>query len=239
MLGEYRPHVLVHAGDRFEAAAASVHGNEHQHTLRDEYEAAYKASVCVRRAVGRGCRLVWLLGNHDDNLQAQDPRRIPPALRGSAHWNRSEWGAEFRRWQQLPYVKSPDGCFSIGQLVVAHGFDSGETSDELEALQLNMMTGGRPHRLFVRAHTHRPAAPFQLRRTSKVLLPYWAANVGTLGPLKPAWTQRLDTSRWAPGVLLVDIDADSRCNARNWEARLCVFPDPTGQTTTRKNRRAS
>jgi predicted phosphodiesterase len=194
---------FVHCGDLLEAAAASVHAGEHDHTLADEFEHASNFLRSIREALPKGCRLIWMNGNHDDNIFKRDPRRIPKALRDMIEINQR-------------------GQVQIGQVVFFHGFDAGQTSDELEALQFNNITGGHSHRLFVRGHTHRPVPPTQCYRTRKVPLPYWYANVGTLGPLTPEWASRMDTSAWGAACLIAETKTGrpNRLCSKNWNAEL-------------------
>ena len=169
--------------------------------------------------------MLFRSGNHDDNLRAQDPRRIPKALREVADFIHAEpFASEAKRWRWKPYRKDRQGCLELGPIVATHGFDVGQNSDELEALQFFNMTGGAPHRLFIRGHTHRPVPPTQCRRTRSIPLPYWYANAGTCGPLQPQWMARRDTSQWGSAMLVVDVgDPMCRRRGRNWDARLVAM----------------
>jgi hypothetical protein len=130
---------------------------------------------------------------------------VPKALRGLTDWTRHPvHGEEFRRWSWLPYEKSARAIMRVGQVHFWHGFDAGQSSDELEGLQMIALSGWIPHSLAVRGHTHRPVPPTQARRTAKIPLPYWYANVGTAGPLQPDWAKRKDTSQWNTAILVVD-----------------------------------
>jgi predicted phosphodiesterase len=212
-----------HLGDVFEAAAASVHANEFDHDLEDEFEHAAKFLTSIREVVGPDC-IRWInTGNHDDNLITRDPRRVPKPLRGLTDWKRHPThGEEFRRWAWLPYEKTNKAIMRIGQVHFWHGFDAGQSSDELEGLQMVSLSGWIPHSLAVRGHTHRPVPPTQAKRTAKIPLPYWFANVGTAGPLTPEWAKRKDTSQWGTGIIVVDCiwDKPSRLSGRCWEAQL-------------------
>lgn len=218
---------FVHCGDLLEAAAASVHSGEHSHTLADEFRHASAYLEAIRTALPDTCRLYWIWGNHDDNVFKKDPRRIPADLREMIEIGRDSRWPEFSRWTQIPYCKSKRGTLQIGQVVFQHGFDAGATSDELEALQINNITGGHAYRLFVRGHTHRPIPPTQCMRTRRIPLPWWYANVGTMGPLHPDWASRVDTSMWGAAALLVEtkMDRPNRLCARNWQAELVHFQE--------------
>lgn len=216
-----------HLGDVFEAGAASVHANEHSHSLDDEYEQAAGLLGDIRSVLPPDC-LRWInTGNHDDNLQAMDPRRIPKALRGLVHWSsHPAYGHEFNRWNWLPYEKTRRAIMRVGQVHFWHGFDAGTNSDELEGIQMISHGGLIPYSLAVRGHTHRPIEPTQAKRTAKIPLPYWYANVGTCGPLQPDWAKRRDTSQWGSALLVVEAvwDKPSRLNGKCWSAELIRMP---------------
>jgi predicted phosphodiesterase len=216
-----------HLGDVFEAGAASIHANEFDHSLSDEYEHAHNLLKSIREVLPKDT-IRWInTGNHDDNLMCRDPRRIPKDLRGLVHWrNHPEWGEEFANWHWVPYDKSSQGVYRVGQCHFYHGFDCGMNSDELEGLQMIGACGWIPFSLTVRGHTHRPVPPTQCKRTSKIPLPFWYSNVGTCGPLKPNYMKRKDTSLWGSAMLIVDCiwDKPSRLNGRCWEAELRKMP---------------
>ena len=217
-----------HLGDVFEAGAASVHASssEYEHTLSDEYEHAHNFLRSIREVLPSDCRRWINTGNHDDNLTTEDPRRIPKDLRGLVHWTKHpEWGAEFRKWHWVPYEKSNKGVYRVGQCHFFHGFDCSMNSDELEGLQMVAACGWIPFSLTVRGHTHRPLQPTQSKRTGKIPLPYYHANVGTCGPLKPSWAKRKDTSLCGTAMIVVECvwDKPSRIRGKSWDAELRVM----------------
>jgi len=216
-----KPQVVVCLGDLFEAASASVHPNEVDHDLLEEFEIGAGILDRFREAAPKA-KLVWCLGNHDDNLQARDTRRVARDLRRAIAWNNSRWADSFRAWAQLPYSKGPECIFRVGQVMFWHGFDCGHASDSLETLQMAWASGGFAWALGVRGHTHRPIDPTQIMRTPRVPLPYFATNVGTLGPLKPEWAKREDTSMWGPALLEVDARPGDpfRMRGKCWDAHL-------------------
>jgi len=214
---------FVHLGDIFEASAASVHPDEHDHTLLDEYRHAAAFLASIREVLPSKTHFHAIMGNHDDNLRSQDPRRIPKALRDVADFMRTEpFASEAKNWHWTPYRKDKRGCLEIGPVVLTHGFDVGQNSDELECLQFMNLTGGDAHRLFVRGHTHRPVPPTQCLRTRSIPLPYWYMNAGTCGPLNPGWMSRRDTSMWGASIAVIDLvrDPSHRNRGRQWEAQL-------------------
>ena len=216
---------FVHCGDIVEAAAASVHPNEYEHTLDDEFESAATLLSQIRQVLPNDCKLIVTTGNHDDNLVAKDPRRIPKQIRSLVDWRRHpKFGEEARYWEWLPYTKDQRSIYRIGQVHLWHGFDSGQSSDELEGLQMISHGGWIPHSLAVRGHTHRPCPPTQCKRTAKIPLPYYYCNVGTCGPLAPDWAQRKDRSLWGAGLLMAEAtwDKPSRLNGKCWDAELLI-----------------
>jgi predicted phosphodiesterase len=217
-----RPRYLFNLGDLFESDAASVWPQDHDHTLEDEYKHAARLQGRVREVVPYRCEYVWMLGNHDDNLQSNDRRRVPRALRPVIHWNiHKDWSKEFLRWKQVPYEKSKRGQVSLGQVTFTHGFDCGVNSDELEALQFHYIMGSTPHRLVVRGHTHRPTPITQCYRTKTVPLACYHVNVGTLGPLQPGYMSRKSAIMWGPGLVVGEATEDyDPLGGQQWSAEL-------------------
>jgi len=80
----------------------------------------------------------------------------------------------------------------------------------------------------VRGHTHRPVDITQARRTSKVLLPNWHCNVGSigLGNRQPEYMLRKDTSLWGRAACVgeVKMGRASRKVAKEWEAEIRRMP---------------
>jgi predicted MPP superfamily phosphohydrolase len=197
-----KPEYLVLTGDLFESEAASVWPKGGNHDVLDEFTEAAAVLADVAKASPKATK-IWLLGNHCSNYQRNDERRVPKEFRRLCEWNRAEGiGETFRQWRQIEYRKGPSGCFQLGQVVFYHGYDVGTNSDESEALQFNNYTGGASHRLFVRSHTHRPVPITQCMRSSKIELPCYYANVGTLCDVpKMDYASRSDTSKWKPGPI--------------------------------------
>ena len=223
---DYRPHVVVCLGDMFDASAASVHPDEVEHTLLDEYAVAADFLKNVRRVSPRGATFVWTLGNHDDNIQRCDPRRIPKGLRDIVNWNNTRiYGDEFRQWKQYPYEKGRQCVYSLGQVGFFHGFDAGANSDESESLQMSYVTGAQPWRLWVRGHTHRPVQVTQAKRSSRVRLPQWYSNVGTVGfgDQTPEYMTRKDVSLWGQAIVFGEVNVGkklSECKGVEWNAQM-------------------
>ena len=230
LLSQIEGHGITHfllLGDLFDAAAASVHPDEVLHVLEDEYHRASEYLKDIRSVLPKKSQLIWVLGNHDDNILTNDSRRIPRNLRSLVHWNRHpEYGGEFKRWKQVPYIKSKAGCYKLGQVLFYHGFDCAQNSDELEGLQMNSMAGGQSWTLSVRGHTHRPVPVTQAKRSGKVLLPHFYANVGSigLGHKQPDYMKRKDVTQWGAGILMGECKIGKNCRfrSREWDAELLI-----------------
>jgi predicted phosphodiesterase len=212
---------IIHLGDLHEADAASVHPGEQTHTLEDEYEIGSEVLNMMRHA-RPNAEHVWVLGNHDDNIQCGDPRRIPKDLRGVSHWSKHAlYGSVYEKWRQIPYVKSSACVYKVGHFRFYHGFDVGVKSDAIEALQMRNATGCPWNTLWVRGHTHRPVQPTQVYVNSKTTIPYWYANVGHSGPAKPDYMRRKDTGLWGHGIF-VGTTPSHWSSAGKWSGRIEV-----------------
>ena len=221
------PTHFVLLGDLFDAIAVSVHPAEYEHTLEDEYSHGHAYLKEIIDVLPEETKLVWIHGNHEDNIIAKDPRRSPRGLRSLLSWNRhEEFGPLFRKWRQVPYVKSSKGVYRLGQVCFYHGFDAGSNSDELETLQMASVMGGHAHRLFIRGHTHRPTpGVVQCFKTKKIPLPWYYINVGTLGPLDPYYMRRKDSSGWGAALARGEtvIGEPRRPSAADWVATVERF----------------
>ena len=218
-----KPQVFVHLGDVVDADGASVHSDDSDSvTLHDEFLIASDMLRRIREALPEDCKLVMIDGNHDDNIQRPDPRRVPKALRSLCDPRKMHGVAdEFKRWKHIPYRFGR--CFQLGGVIFHHGFGASANSDELEAIQLAMACGGHAHRLVIRGHTHRPVPPTQCRRTARVKLPWWYCNVGMMAfEQKPSYCHRFDTQQWGRSACFgtAIVGRPDRIPKDNWTAEL-------------------
>ena len=225
-IGDERPLThFVHLGDLMDADAASVHADDPaDHTLLDEFHAAADLLRRIREVLPSDCALVWLHGNHDDNIRRADARRIDRRVRPLCDWNNVAGVCdEFRMWKQVPYRLGRHGCYQLGPLIFSHGYSASQNSDELEGLRLAVACGGWAHRLVIRGHTHRPLPPTQCKRTATVLLPWWVCNVGHCAfDERAPYTYRVDISRWGRAMLLAECATGraDRLGAASWDAEV-------------------
>ena len=216
---------FIHLGDVIDADAASVHSDDSPgNTLYEEFCVAADMLRRIREGLPKDCKLVLLDGNHDDNILRPDPRRIPKGLRDLCNPRKMEGVAdEYRRWKHVPYRHGIRGCYQIGACIFTHGYATGANSDELESIQLAMACGGHAHRLIVRGHTHRPVPPTQCKRSARVKLPWWYANVGYMAfEERPSYTNRFDVQQWGRACLIGEcrIGRADRIPKDSWKASL-------------------
>lgn len=216
---------FIHLGDVVDAEAASVHQDDPEgHTLLEEFQVAADMLRRIRKHLPSDCELVLFDGNHDDNIQRPDARRIPKPLRGLCNPRKVEGvSEEYKKWKHIPYRHGRRGCYELGSLIFAHGYSAAANSDELEAVQLAMACGGHAHRLVVRGHTHRPKAPTQCRRSMRVALPWHYANVGHMAfDKRAAYTNRFDIQQWGRACLVGEckMGRPGRLGSKAWNAEI-------------------
>ena len=228
LLQELKGHKLthfIHLGDVVDAEAASVHKDDPStHTLYDEFLVAADMLKRIRKALPTDCELILLDGNHDDNIQRPDSRRIQRDLRNLCDPRKMEGVCdEYKRWKHIPYRHGSRGCYQLGNVIFTHGFSASTNSDELEAIQFATACGGHAHRLVVRGHTHRPVPPTQCKRTARVKLPWHYANVGYMAfDERPTYTNRFDITQWGRAMLLGEckLGRVGRMGRDSWNAEL-------------------
>lgn len=225
-IAEYKPHVVVCLGDLYEADSASRWPSEYDWTLEHEFAEADAVLLSIREAAPNAT-LVFLPGNHDDNMLSI--ARIPRKVRSRCDWRVRQYDAA-GRWlnpELLTYWRRPArylycrrrGVWRIGQVTFAHGYEHGINGDEAHTLLL-----GVPNGLYVGAHTHRPAPVTQAMRTRSIPLPYWHCNVGCLRDLKPPYVQRQRTHGWGHGWAVGEaLPVKSWRASREWSASVEVL----------------
>ena len=225
---EHKPDYVIHLGDLFEASSASRFSNEETHTLADEFIAANDLLINIRQNSPKNTECVFLPGNHDQNLLSIN--RIDPKLRSLCDWRNHQLFPEIKNWK-VPCKYEFDrnrGIFTLGQVILSHGFTAHSAAGEMEAILL-----GHPHYLYVHAHTHRGQSVTQAMRTKTVPLPYYYANTGCLRNLDPNWCERLNTMRWTQSLCLGETLIDqgkTSCRPRHsraWEAETLFYKTKT------------
>tara|TARA_R100001594_G_scaffold150505_2_gene212025 strand:- start:4417 stop:5199 length:783 start_codon:yes stop_codon:yes gene_type:complete len=220
---------FIHLGDVVDAEGASVHADDPaSHTLYDEFLVASNMLRRIREALPSDCELILLDGNHDDNIQRPDSRRVPRDFRDLCNPRRMEGVKdEYKHWLHIPYRHGKEGTYRLGNVIFAHGFAAGANSGDLEAITLaNDCHGMLANQLIIRGHTHRPLPPTQCKRSSKIKLPLWYANAGYMafgnGNKRAPYTYRFSVSEWKHACIFgeVKLDRVRRMNQDSWKAEL-------------------
>ena len=226
---KHKPKYLICLGDLFEADSASRWPSEYDWNLTDEYRAANDEVLkVVRRSAPKDVQCVFLRGNHDDNLLAID--RLPSKVRGTCDWRRKQFDDEgnwlneelLTNWHhKTPYEYSRKGAYRIGQVTFAHGYECGQTADEMHSILL-----GYPFGLYIGTHTHRPLPVTQAKRTSAVPLPYYFANTGCSRNMECDYMLRKRQHLWGQGCVIGDCDPTpirtSVPTERKWNAETLI-----------------
>lgn len=222
MLGkvrEYKPDVIVNLGDGIEAQAASrwKEVDEQRWALSSEYKLHCDLLRDVRKAAPRNCQLIYLPGNHDDNIQR--PGRLDPDIRDLCAWYDVRNQPELANWKiaaEYNYCRTR-GCYRIGQVVFAHGYEATPNGDEAQALYFANEYG-----LCVLGHTHRPTpGVMQAKKTQSLPLRYWYANVGCLRNLDPAYVARARKYMWGHACIVGEATPLKSPRASvNWSAHV-------------------
>ena len=226
---EFKPNVLILGGDLLEADAASRFQTEPDWELANEYQEGNKILRRIRSACSSNynltipserisagkCSLVFMNGNHENNLISKG--RISKAVRSLCDFNLHI--DELKYWKQFPYHYSKAGVFRLGQISMAHGYEAGVSSDEMQGYVLGM-----PYGLFISGHTHRPLQVTQGMRTKTIPLPYWYCNSGLCAdPNAFEYMERRKKILWGNAYVKGEVVLlKSPRHNRNWSAETVI-----------------
>jgi len=205
MLGQivdYKPDVIVHVGDGFEADSASRWPSENDWTFTDELIALDGILKSVREVAPKKARLVFLPGNHDDNLLAL--HRLDPKVRDLLDWRVRQYDKHdrflneelFTHWERpAQYINCRTrGAWRIGQVTFCHGYECGQSAGDFESLYFGCENG-----LYIHGHTHRPHGVTQSMRTKiGEAVPLKSPRVGIYWSAEALIYRLYD--EWAEGV---------------------------------------
>lgn len=223
---QHKPDYLFCLGDLHEADSASRWPSEYGWELTDEYREANQILKTVRTAAPKHVKCVFLPGNHDDNLIAIN--RLPTKVRGTCDWRRKQFDDEntwlneelltyWHRSTPYQYDRS-NGVYRLGQVTFCHGYECGQTADEMHSILL-----GVPHGLYVGTHTHRPLPVSQARRNSSVPLPYWYCNTGCSRDMSCEYMKRKRQHQWGQGCVIGSCDPTIKSSEhRHWDASMLL-----------------
>lgn len=224
MIKELKPDKVIHLGDLLESDAASRFPSEVNHDLKDEFVSANETLKQIRLAgesVRDDIEYHILEGNHDFNIL--DKNRIDKSLRTLCDWTSPRNIPEMGFWKlsaRYNYSRK-GGCFRVGAVTFAHGYEAGQSGDEFQSYSL-----GNPYGLFIGGHTHRPTEgkPVQCMRTKGRALPYWYLNTGCLRDLNPHFMTRNRKDQWGQGLVHGwALPIKSPRLSKTWDAECVVF----------------
>ncbi len=226
IISKVKPQHVIIGGDLFDADGASKWNNEEAHDLLEEYEIANKILENCHKAAPRGAKLIWLLGNHEDNVLQKG--RIDRRLRRLCEWGRHM--SEAKNWQQVPYSREENkGCYRIGrQVTFIHGHvapEHAESPSNSLVEQAIINNNAEPFSLVICGHSHRPTE-LKRMRIAKTPLPHWWMVSGCLCQLNPPrdWMARKRWDLWGNGIVVGDvIPTHSSRKDKYWEVEPIIF----------------
>ena len=218
LIEKWQPKHLIFGGDLIDANAASRWPNEYEHTLEDEYERGNKVLRDLRMAAPRGCNLVWIFGNHEDNVGRVN--RVPKDMRSLVAIKKHV--QEYERWKHIPYTRHhTKGAYHVGQVYFIHGHETTEARLDEQAIK---MANYEPFSLTVSGHTHRPTLNVKQIMLRKFGLPNWRADAGCQMKFDSAeYMERLDMTQWGHACVLTEsVPLKSPRKSREWNAEIKV-----------------
>lgn len=209
VIREVKPHVIRDLGDHRDLSWATNHYTEDSYSAEEECDAVADNVTRIKDAATRRCILVHHQGNHGKRAQKHVPARMRSMLDWRAHDGlREAWD----HWVHVPYINDERGICRINRVASLHGFGGPEDHQAIRVWNMLGHPGGEP--LVVSGHNHAPRNATRVMRTGRIPLPYWHANPGTLGPLKPTYAEEWDTGLWGRGILVLEHTLD------RWDCRL-------------------
>ena len=218
-IASWNPDLIVHLGDGHEADSASRWPTEYDWDLEHEFNSHNMLLGKVRKSAAEATKLVFLPGNHDDNLLSIN--RLHRKLRSLCDYRRHELELQYWDHRRFSYNNSrKDGIFRCGQVTFTHGFETSPAGIRKECISL-----GRYQGAFIHGHTNRPniGSPQQIMWGQEPM-PWWIANAGTLANLDMPYMKRRRKYLWGQGLVLGEIEPlRSLREEPRWWCRTEVF----------------
>ena len=222
----HKPDYFILNGDAIDGEGASRWPKEKCHTLGEEYDSLKKLLKTVERQMPKDCTLVYMMGNHEDNITGR--LRIDPALRDLCAMEKHIPQLTDKSWIVKPYDRRPDkGSYRVGQVTFVHGHETHASS----AGTRTAILAGKPWGLVCYGHTHKPTegviqVAIQQNKEQKILpIPWWYANSGCLmnldDPIDYIKRKRFDL--WGQACIIGDaMELKSPREGRYWDAEVCI-----------------
>ncbi len=151
LLRDIKPGEVILLGDFLEMGSVSMHGGAEEARLAEDFAAGKEALKALREAVGDGCRITYLEGNHESRLSRYLAAKAPSLIESLS----CEVGMGLKdldvEW--VPEGKQP---VSRGDLDLTHGHqDLRERPSKFHSGKMAEVYG-RPGRTILYGHTHKP-----------------------------------------------------------------------------------
>lgn len=190
---DVKPKEVILLGDFLEMASVSAHGGAELEKLTEDFAAGKKALKEIRAAVGAGCRITYLEGNHESRLTRFLMMKAP-SLRDSLSYQAGlELEALDIDW--VPEHKQP---VVRGDVDFTHGHqDLRERPSKFHSGKM-VDVYGRPERTVIYGHTHKP----QVFTRPTVGGYATAVGMGCARTLMPGWLHGQQAG-WVHQIALV------------------------------------
>ena len=200
---EYKPDVIIHLGDLFEADSASKWGSEYSWTYEDELYEGCEMVLKKLREANTDAECWFLPGNHDENLREEG--RFDRKIRDSLDWNAPQYttsgiwlNEELKNWSiKTGYEDSRKGVTRIGAVSFCHGFRANRNADVYHAKKYAWENG-----LMVSGHLHRPTIgnPRNAGMNDTDISYKWYLNAGCTRQMDCNYMLRKNQHSWGHAV---------------------------------------
>ncbi len=211
-IAEWKPDIVVHLGDRFEAVGGTVHdSNEFDHDQRDEYEAAAATSERVRKACPDTTQFVWVLGNHDERYQHYLWQKLGE-LNGVEDFELENLIK--KRVTGIKFI-TDKRIIKANDLNIVHGHEF--ASSIISPVNIARGLYFRAKANTICGHHHRSSEHTEQNIEGKIVTTW---SVGCLSELHP---QYMPINSWNHGFCMVDLHGSKEFEVRNkriWKGQI-------------------
>lgn len=215
---EHKPDVFVLCGDLLNADAISRFDKSKAKQIREEFEVMNAGMAMVRSHLKRNCRRLYTFGNHEDRFRNGIIQSGLQSLVDPSHWV-----PEIAKWNVITEYAYRRRCVhSVGQIDLAHGYETSATGLEREPLRMSGV-----NRLYVHPHTHCPSDGVVYIRMGKAgpETGHAYADIGCVGPLDHDYGLRMPSDRLghAFGIGWCDESVPYIHHSREWEFHVVKY----------------
>lgn len=230
VIEEHKPNVIVNLGDWYEGKAAKrwPSWSDETWSLCEEHRAVAEQANAIRSAAP-DARLVWLYGNHDDNLFGMQPERVKDDLRESVQWSENRVASAALESWEVTRKYGHDVRLRLGPVTFQHGCSVTANAEKNGAYDY-----ATPFGLYICGHTHRLVRVTRAEERQRYMA-YWYANPGYgADGRRMHYMDRMSKRKWGRGAIIGECaGADQRRTAfasKQWDAELLVHSLEAGET---------